>query len=88
MIKLKNGTKVKIRQLEEMSDTDSGCGITEEMRRLSGKVLTIVDYSHWGLNSEGEKIPRYRLKGGKGWTYTPELFDVYVPKNVIGGKLL
>ncbi len=77
------GTKVKVnKDIRGGRDTPSGLYITREMAAMAGEILTIRQP---GLSFIADD--RYELKESE-FTWSSELFTVYVPTNVVGGHLL
>ncbi len=77
------GTKVVLDNIRINEDTRTGCFMPPKMRKVQGKVVTIRRYLNYDI--EGEK--RYDIEGS-GFTYTDDMFSLWIPKNLIGGELL
>ena len=84
MKELVKGTKVILDKIRVNGYTPTGCFMPEEMEEMMGKVCTISR----PMYSTSEGSHRYMLKEcDYNWTYTDEMFSIYLPKITIGGLL-
>ena len=82
--KLKVGTKVLLDKIKLGRNTPTGCAMPNQMIDMVGRVVTIKKYLY-----STEVSHRYKVEEcHTNWTYTDEMFSVWVPKNIIGGQLI
>ena len=79
---LKKGTKVVLNNVHLDEYTPTGCYMPGQMRNLQGKVVTIKHHLEGNTDSY-----RYSLRECGRFTYTDEMFSLYLPAPKIGGRV-